>query len=255
MRWYQSTAHISPPTKISDWIAPPCPLVCSQLLRESVGFIQGLPPELAHAEWWRKQSWSGFWCRCCHSRRKGGQEGQVTSARTTQIYAPPTREGWRHCREQCSQEQTPFFLFVPFCFSFGRYLVIFEYHWKALANTLCLYYVIRTMIGEAIFFSTLLHLFQERLLLHFITRVAVGPFWRWIWSRTIFSRRSPTVRLWIHLDSEMSINMRLVLTHPSFSFFSPTNSKQDQVRLLDLEYVHLNVNKVLALLTKTFINR
>ncbi|KAG9072190.1 glyceraldehyde-3-phosphate dehydrogenase 1 [Linnemannia hyalina] len=31
--------------------------------------------------------------------------------------------------------------------------------------------------------------------------------------------------------------------------------QQDQVQLLDLEYVHLNVNKVLALLTKTFIKR
>ncbi|KAG0010970.1 glyceraldehyde-3-phosphate dehydrogenase 1 [Podila clonocystis] len=31
--------------------------------------------------------------------------------------------------------------------------------------------------------------------------------------------------------------------------------QQDQVQLLDLEYVHFNVNKVLALLTKTFIKR
>ncbi|KAF9303306.1 glyceraldehyde-3-phosphate dehydrogenase 1, partial [Linnemannia elongata] len=31
--------------------------------------------------------------------------------------------------------------------------------------------------------------------------------------------------------------------------------QQDQVQLLDLEYAHLNVNKVLALLTKTFIKR
>ncbi|KAF8936890.1 putative ras GTPase-activating protein sar1 [Dissophora ornata] len=31
--------------------------------------------------------------------------------------------------------------------------------------------------------------------------------------------------------------------------------QQDQVQLLDLEYVHFNVNKILALLTKTFIKR